>query len=63
MNSENLGVRIMENGALDRKIWGLEVFKGKMPFSEGFWGHLWNIRVTGWLWRKRHKLLQNLGIF
>jgi hypothetical protein len=45
-NSENLGVRITENGALDRKIWALEAFRGKMVFSGVFWGFLefWN----GW---------------
>jgi hypothetical protein len=35
MNSENLGGRIMRNGALDQKIWALEAFKGKMIFSGG----------------------------
>jgi hypothetical protein len=35
MNSENLGVRIMQNGALDQKIWYLEVFSGKTVFSGG----------------------------
>jgi hypothetical protein len=30
VNSENLGARITENGALDQKIWALEVLKGKM---------------------------------
>jgi hypothetical protein len=35
MNCKNLGTRIMENGALDRKIWALEVFKGKTVFSGG----------------------------
>jgi hypothetical protein len=39
-NSENLGVRIMENGALDRKIWALKAFRGKMVFSGVFWGFL-----------------------
>jgi hypothetical protein len=36
MNSENLGVRIRENGALDQKIWALEAFRGKMVFLGGF---------------------------
>jgi hypothetical protein len=35
MNSENLGTRITENGALDQKIWGLEAFGGGMVFSRG----------------------------
>jgi hypothetical protein len=32
MDSENLGVRIMRNGALDQKIWALEAFGGKTIF-------------------------------
>jgi hypothetical protein len=32
MNSENMGARIMENGALDQKIWALEAFRGKAFF-------------------------------
>jgi hypothetical protein len=35
MNSENLGARIMQNGALYQKIWALEAFRGKTVFSEG----------------------------
>ncbi len=35
MNSENLGTRIVENGALNQKIWYLEVFSGKTVFSGG----------------------------
>jgi hypothetical protein len=35
MNSENLGVRITENGALDRKIWALKALKGKTIFLGG----------------------------
>jgi hypothetical protein len=35
MNFENLGARITENGVLDRKIWALEAFKGKMVFLGG----------------------------
>jgi hypothetical protein len=37
-NSKNLGARIMENGALDQKIWALEAFGGKMVFLGVFWG-------------------------
>jgi hypothetical protein len=33
MNSDNLGARIMGNGALDQKIWALEAFRGKTAFS------------------------------
>jgi hypothetical protein len=36
MNYENLGTRIMENRARDRKIWALEAFKGNTTFSRGF---------------------------
>jgi hypothetical protein len=33
--SENLGARMVKNGALDQKIWALEAFRGKMVFSGG----------------------------
>jgi hypothetical protein len=42
MNSKNLGARIMENEAVDRKVWALEAFKGKTVFSGGVWGYLLN---------------------
>jgi hypothetical protein len=35
MNSEKLGARITGKGALDQKIWALEVFRGKIVFSGG----------------------------
>jgi hypothetical protein len=35
MNSENLGARIMENGAWNQKIWALEAFRGKTVFLGG----------------------------
>jgi hypothetical protein len=35
MNSENLGARIMQNGALDQDIWALEAFRGKIVFLGG----------------------------
>jgi hypothetical protein len=35
MNSENFDVRIMWNGALDKKIWALEACRGKTVFSGG----------------------------
>jgi hypothetical protein len=35
MNYENLGARITENRALDKKIWALEAFRGKTIF---LWG-------------------------
>jgi hypothetical protein len=38
MNSENLGARITENGALDGKIWALEALKGKTVFLGGSGG-------------------------
>jgi hypothetical protein len=31
-NSENLGARNTENGALDQKIWALEALRGKIVF-------------------------------
>jgi hypothetical protein len=34
-NSENLGAKIMENGALDQNIWALEAFRGKTVFLGG----------------------------
>jgi hypothetical protein len=36
MNFEKLGARIMENRALDQKIWGLEAVRGKTIFLRGF---------------------------
>jgi hypothetical protein len=35
INSENLGARIMRNGALDQKIWALKACRGKTIFSGG----------------------------
>jgi hypothetical protein len=46
MNSENLGTRITENGALDRKIWALEALKGKMVLLGGS-GGTYGI-LSGW---------------
>jgi hypothetical protein len=44
INSENLGARSVENGALDRKIMALEAFKGKMVLlgGSGF------VELSGW---------------
>jgi hypothetical protein len=54
MNSENLGARIMWNGALDRKMWALEAFKGRTVFSRGSRGwHLLNFRVAVGSWCNR----------
>jgi hypothetical protein len=33
MNCENFGARIMENRALDQKIWALEAYRGNTVFS------------------------------
>jgi hypothetical protein len=66
MNSKNLGVKIMENGALDRNIWGLEALKGKIVFHEvlGVFVEFW---MTEKLWRKRTKAFaefaNSMGIF
>jgi hypothetical protein len=51
-NSENLGARITENGALDREIWALEAFRGKMIFSGVFLGFFWNFGVVGGSWHQ-----------
>jgi hypothetical protein len=45
MNSENLGARITENGALDQKRWALEAFRGKVVFLGVFWS---NSRILEW---------------
>jgi hypothetical protein len=34
MNSEKLGARITGKGALDQKIWALEVLEAKLSFQE-----------------------------
>jgi hypothetical protein len=62
-NFENLGARIMTNGALDRKICALEAFKGKTVFSRGAGGIC---GIFGWLesfGAKEHGLLPCLGFF
>jgi hypothetical protein len=46
MSYENLDARIMENGALDRKMLALEALKGKMVFSGGSRGIL-EFKVAG----------------
>jgi hypothetical protein len=63
MNSEHLGTRITENGALDQKIWALEAFRGKMVFLEGSREYLWNFRVVEGFWHKRQGLLWSLENF
>jgi hypothetical protein len=45
MNSENLGARIMENGALDQKMWLWKLSGAKQ--SSGIF------EVVGEFWRKR----------
>jgi hypothetical protein len=61
-NSMNFSARITENGALDRKIWALEYFKGKTVFlggSEGICRFL-----SGWkLWHKRTGAIAMFGNF
>jgi hypothetical protein len=51
VNSENLGARITENGALDQKIWALEAFRGKRSFQECY-GVFYNFGVVGGSWHK-----------
>jgi hypothetical protein len=63
MNSENLGTRIMENGALDQKIWALKAFRGKTVFLGCSRGYLWNFGVVGGFWHKRQGLLRSLKKF
>jgi hypothetical protein len=62
MNSEIFGAEMIENGALDRKIWALEYFKGKTVFlggSEGICRFL-----SGWkLWHKRTGAIAMFGNF
>jgi hypothetical protein len=38
IKSENLGARITEKGALDRKIWALKALKGRTVIFEGSGG-------------------------
>jgi hypothetical protein len=43
MNSENLGARMVENGALNQKIWAPEAFRGSCEvwgFFRDFGGFL-----------------------
>jgi hypothetical protein len=54
MDSENLGARITENGALGQKIWALEAFRGKTVFFKRFWGNYRIFGVVGGSWRKRN---------
>jgi hypothetical protein len=46
MDSENLGARITENGALDQNIWALEVIRGKIVILGGSLGIS---RILVWL--------------
>jgi hypothetical protein len=63
MNSENLGTRITENGALDQKIWGLEAFGGGHGLFTRFWGNYGFFGVVGRFWGKRQGLLHRMGFF
>jgi hypothetical protein len=40
MNSKNLGTRIVENIALDKKIWALEALGAKWSIQEVMGGYL-----------------------
>jgi hypothetical protein len=42
MKSENLGTRITENGALDRRTWALKALKGRTVILDSSRGCLWN---------------------
>jgi hypothetical protein len=63
MNSENLGARIMENGAWNQKIWALEAFRGKTVFLGGSRAILEFLEWLEGLGAKDKGLLQNLEIF
>jgi hypothetical protein len=61
-NSENLGARNTENGALDQKIWALEALRGKIVFVGVFWFFLkfW----SGWrVLAQKTGALAKFGIF
>jgi hypothetical protein len=60
MNSKNSGARIVENGALDRKIWAFEVLVAKWSFQDVLGAFLEFLRVARESWRKRQGLMQNL---
>jgi hypothetical protein len=63
MNSENLGARITENGALDQKICAFEVLGVKWSFQEVLRGISIIFRVAGESWHKRQSIMQNLENF
>jgi hypothetical protein len=46
MNSENLGARIVQNGALDQNIWALVASRAKRSFLKVMW-QFWNF-LSGW---------------
>jgi hypothetical protein len=62
MNSENLGVRITKNGALDQKLWALEAFRGKTVFRR-LWGNSRIFRVVEGSWRENTGALAKFGNF
>jgi hypothetical protein len=62
INSENLGARSVENGALDRKIMALEAFKGKMVLLGGS-GGICGIEWLESFGAKEQGLLQSLRKF
>jgi hypothetical protein len=62
MNSENLGVKNVETGALDGKIWSLEAFNGKTVLLGDSRGYLWNFDWLESFGAKEQGLLWSLGI-
>jgi hypothetical protein len=61
-NSENFGARIMENGALYRKIWLWNISRSNSLFKR-FWGVFVEF-LSGWkLWCKRTGAHEKFGNF
>jgi hypothetical protein len=63
MNSENLGARIIRNGALDQKICALEACRGKIVFLGGSRVVLEFLEWLAGLWCKRQDSCGICGLF
>jgi hypothetical protein len=63
MNSENLGARIIRNGALDQKICALEACRGKIVFLGGSRVVLEFLEWLAGLWCKRQDSCGICGFF
>jgi hypothetical protein len=62
MNSKNLGARIAENGALDKKTWAFEVL-GENGLFKRLWGISGMFRVAGGSWCKKTRAYAKFGKF